>query len=257
MHYSLPLIVWFWMTVLVSALAMKLSSLKAARLALSPMDFVLLSPVFSTVSWKKKVAVDRALIRRILIRGVLLFLPFAASWRLYLTLVPPIRPSVLAQSYLALIPLYCMGEFASVVFEFVYLPTGWHFPAHHRFPPLSKTLAEFWGSRWATWVADWLRQMVFDRYRRRPVLGLFAAFFLSGLWHELLINVPLYLFYRVNVLGSMLLYFSIQALGILGERKFSLGEGLLHRVYTWAVVVIPAPLVMNEGVLRAVGLFVS
>ena len=145
-------------------------------------------------------------------------------------------------------------QFLSSAIECAFSVTGWHYPGHFQFPFLSKTLREFWGKRWASWVADWFHQMVFTRYKRRPALGLFLVFFYSGLWHELLINVPLYLFSGVNVLGTQIVYFLIQALGIVGEKELNMSDPL-RRLYLWGIVLVPAPLVVNEGVLRVTGMF--
>ena len=257
MHFSPPLLIWFELSILISVLAMKLSSLKTAGSLRDAREFFFLSPVFSTISWKKRRASDRLALRSILIRGAFLFPLFATSWGLYLKWVPLLKPGVVTQSYLALVPVYLLGQLLSTVLELLYLPTGWHFPAHFQFPPLSRSVADFWGNRWGTWVADWLRQMVFLRCRRKPVLGLFFAFLLSGIWHELLLDVPFFLFFGVNLLGWWTLYFMIQALGIWGERKFFRSPGLLHWIYTWSMIVLPAPLAINEGALRTFGLFIG
>jgi hypothetical protein len=256
MAFSPQIALWFLVPGLASVIAMKLSSFRAAPIQSDLATFILLSPVPSTVSWRRKVPATRAVIARTLNTAAILSLPFVVSWWLYQTFVPGLRPSVIVQCYLALLPLYCMGQFLSALFQVLYLPTGWLFPAHFRYPFLSRNLTEFWGERWATWVNDWLRQMVFARYRGRPIVGLFTAFLVSALWHEFLINVPLYLFHGVNILGSMLIYFGIQALGILGERRIPRGKRFLRLIYAWTVVLAPAPLVMNEGILRMVGLFV-
>ncbi len=159
-------------------------------------------------------------------------------------------------NFLAVIPFYLSWQFISIFLEFIFLATGWHYPGHFQYPYLSKSLSEFWGRRWATWVSDWLSEMVMPRYRKKPVLGLFLAFLCSGIWHELLLNLPLYLFFDVNIFGSQTLYFLIQALGILGERR--LKQGSFYRfAFCWAVILIPAPLVVNDAVLRVCGLFLE
>lgn len=255
MSHSSLLLNWFLVSVLLSVMAMKLSSLKVSPRLVSPLKFIFLSPVFSVTSWNKRVPASRAIVKRKLMQTLALSIPFVISGWIYLRLISRPNPGIFVQYYVALIPIYCMGQFASSLLELVYLPTGWVFPAHFNFPVLSSSLAEFWGWRWATFVSDWLRQMVLLPFRQRPTMGLLVAFLISGLWHELLINVPLYLYYQVNLLGSMMIYFTLQAAAILLERKIFSHHPRMRRLFTWIIVVFPAPLVMNEGILRALGLF--
>ncbi|HSI04630.1 MAG TPA: hypothetical protein VLC93_09145, partial [Myxococcota bacterium] len=115
---------------------------------------------------------------------------------------------------------------------------------------------EFWGRRWATWVSDWCRQVIFGRYRRQPLFGAFVVFVASGVWHEVLIDVPLLAIYGINVVGGWLLYFAIQAVGAALERLVFNRPSPFSRLYAWAVIVLPAPLALNEATLRAIGLYV-
>ncbi len=248
---------WFWISALLSGLGSKLGSLKRARRQPPTRAFVLGSPVLSTDSWEKKTRFERRMVARLCLQSLLLFLGFVATRWLYFKWLTPLRPSAILQGYAAVLPLYLFGQFVSTMIELVYLPSGWLFPAHFRFPPLAGNLTEFWGQRWASWVADAFRQMVFRRFPRQPERGLFAVFLLSGLWHEWLINLPLALFYRVNLLGSMVLYFALQALGIWAERKLGLSTPLIRRIYTWLVVLLPVPLVVNQGTLRIFRLFIQ
>ena len=56
-------------------------------------------------------------------------------------------------------------------------------------------------------------------------------------------------------LGSMMLYFLLQAVGILVERRWLKGRARLSVVFVWLVVFVPAPLVINEGLLRTLHLW--
>lgn len=245
---------WIASSLLVSVFAMKISSWLCTKLRPGFIDFVFLSPVLSTASWVRKSRANLHEIRQIFLKAFIFFLLAGGSWSAYLEWLPTLEPSVLIQSYCALIPLYLLGQFLSIVLELLFLLTGWHYPAHFQYPYLSKTLTEFWGRRWASWVADWLRQIVFQKFSRRPIKGLLITNLISGMWHEILINVPLFLVCHVNVFGTQLLYFLIQTLGIIGERKMPLG--FIQRVYLWLIILVPAPLVINEGVLRVSHLFV-
>jgi hypothetical protein len=79
---------------------------------------------------------------------------------------------------------------------------------------------------------------------------LLLAFVLSGIVHELVINVPLYLAAGSAPFGGMIVFFLIQAVAILFERRVFPRSGLANRIFLWGVVTIPAPLVFNEAFLR-------
>jgi hypothetical protein len=83
-----------------------------------------------------------------------------------------------------------------------------------------------------------------------PNLGLAVAFAVSGVIHEVLVNVPLWVVFGTNLFGSMSLYFLIQAGGIFVERELLKQYSIGNRVFLWAVVIGPVPLVLNEGTLR-------
>ena len=89
------------------------------------------------------------------------------------------------------------------------------------------------------------------------MVGVLVVFVVSGLWHELLVDVPLYLFFGVNVLGAWLAYFAIQALGAVGEHLLFPRRSALSFVYAWIVILAPAPLALNEATLRAAGLWAT
>jgi hypothetical protein len=241
--------------ILISGLTAKFLSARAAKIFPGRVSFLFCSPVLAVESWDKKKIANFSQIKALFFEmGVLIPLTAIGVWS-YARFVPLLQPSVILQSYLAVFPLYLIGQLASTVCLILFLPTGYIFPAHFQYPLLSKSLSEFWGRRWASWVADWFRQMVF-RKQKNQVVGFFLVFLISGLWHELLVNVPLLLYFHVNLLGSWILYFAIQALGVVGEKKFRFQSPLLRRIYLWGVVFIPIPFAINEGVLRATGFFI-
>ena len=115
-------------------------------------------------------------------------------------------------------------------------------------------IADFWGNHWNLWFSDWSRYAVFSRLRRRPVLALLLVFAISGLVHEWVINVPLYLLTGRAPFGSMMVYFLLQAAGLLLERRFLKSRVRGKVAFAWLVILAPAPLVMNEGLLRTLHL---
>ncbi len=137
---------------------------------------------------------------------------------------------------------------------FLAIPWGRLLPLPHgSAPPLAKSVAEFWGRRWNVWMSDWFRQIIFPPLRTCPVLALFLVFLASGVLHESVINVPLYIVTGRKCFGFMILYFLLQALGILIERR-TRNRGM--RIFlVWLFVFGAAPLIVNEGLLRILHLW--
>lgn len=98
--------------------------------------------------------------------------------------------------------------------------------------------------------SDWFRYAILTRVRLRPALALILIFAISGIMHEWAINVPLYYLTGTELFGSMMVYFPLQAAGILLERRFWTHCDRLRIAFAWFVILAPAPLVMNEGFLR-------
>lgn len=199
-----PLFIWVLSTLLISVIAAKLSSYLSDPTPPKLLQFMFLSLVLSTATWKERETFNRGMTISIGVRASLTAMITLPLWQTYLDCVPSLEVNWIVQSYLSLIPLYALGQLLRAVLELAFGLTGWHYPAHFQFPPLAKTLTEFWGRRWASWVADWLNQMIFRGYRNSPMRSSFV-----------------------------------------------------HRLYLWIIVVIPAPLVVNEGMFRVAGLFIS
>jgi hypothetical protein len=53
----------------------------------------------------------------------------------------------------------------------------------------------------------------------------------------------------------MMVYFLLQAVGILVERHFLNGHPRLMVMFVWLVVFVPSPLALNEGYLRGLQLW--
>jgi hypothetical protein len=79
------------------------------------------------------------------------------------------------------------------------------------------------------------------------------VFLVSGVLHEWVINLPLYLVTGKNRFGSMIAYFLLQAVGILIERR-TRNRGV-RRLLAWLFVFGAAPLIVNEGLLRILHLW--
>jgi hypothetical protein len=191
----------------------------------------------------------------LLLRTAALCGALVLSYWIYWQLVQITHMPEIFRSYCTLPILLLVSETLVAFMTMLWLPSGQLLPAIHNRPWLARSVADFWGNRWNLWVSDWMRYAIFRRMRRWPVVALILAFAVSGLLHEWVINVPLYFVTGRVLFGSMMLYFLVQAAGILLERRFLKGHARAMAVFTWLVVLAPAPLVLNEGLLRTLHLW--
>jgi len=125
-------------------------------------------------------------------------------------------------------------------------------------PLRARSVAEFWGTRWNLGFHQLADEIVF-----RPLLGrlgvagaLMATFIASGVIHDLVITIP-----ARGGYGLPTLYFAIQGLAILLERRIPRRNRIARRAFALAVVGLPAfilfppPFVLNVFVpfMRAIG----
>ena len=210
-------------------------------LLLSPASHRRLQPI---------VSVRKVLLRAALLFGTLVLIYWIFGWLVRAGLIRGI-----ALSYCAAPVLLLVSETLVVFMTVLWLPGGRLLPAIHNRPWRARSVADFWGNRWNLWVSDWFRHAIFQPLRSRPVLALILAFAVSGLLHEWVINVPLYFVTGRVLFGSMTLYFLIQAAGVLLERRFLREHARMMILFTWLVVIVPCPLVLNEGLLRTLHLW--
>lgn len=128
------------------------------------------------------------------------------------------------------------------------------FPIHRK-PLQASSLSHFWGRDWNLWVQDWLRDVTQKLGRKKHHERIIAVFFVSGLFHELMCNLPYWIMYKKSYFGTMTAYFLIQALALWIDKKFvSHLAPVYRRIYLWAAVVIPSPLFINVPLLTFFGL---
>jgi hypothetical protein len=192
---------------------------------------------------------------KVLLRAALLFGALVLSYWIFWWLVRAALIRGIALSYCAA-PVFLLMSETLVAFAIVlWLPSGRLLPPIHNRPWMARSVADFWSNRWNLWVSDWFRYAIFRPLRSRPVFALILAFAISGLLHEWVINVPLYFVTGHALFGTMMIYFLLQAVGILVERYFLKGQPRLMVIFVWLVVVVPVPLVINEGLLRTLHLW--
>ena len=148
-----------------------------------------------------------------------------------------------------------IGEILFSLLSFVWPLSGKLQPRLHDHPLLARSVADFWGRRWNLWFSDWFRLVIFAPLRRRPVVALLLVFFVSGLMHEWVLNLPLWMVTGRKLFGTMVFYFLLQAAGVLVERCFLKRNAPVKIIFAWLVVFAPAPLVFNEGWLRMLRLW--
>lgn len=132
-------------------------------------------------------------------------------------------------------------------------------------PLLSTSVSEFWSHRWNRAFRDLTHRFVF-----RPLAGkvgarpaLWIGFVLSGIIHDVVISLP-----AGGGYGLPTLFFVIQAAAISIERSslgkpLGLGRGMIGWLFTFVVLLLPAPLLFHEAFrenvvlpfLRAIGTF--
>ena len=193
-------------------------------------------------------------VRMMLLRPALLCGALFVSVCVYGRMLYIVGTRSIFQSYCAAPILLLVSETLLAMVILFWLPSGQVLPSIHNRPWLARSVADFWGHRWNLWFSDWFRYAIFNRLHRRPVLAIVLVFAVSGLVHEWVINVPLYFVTGRALFGTMMLYFLLQAVGVLVERRFK-HYPILLRVFAWFVVIVPVPLILNEGLLRTMHLW--
>ena len=163
----------------------------------------------------------------------------------------------LVLSYLAAPAVMLMLEVIVVALTFLWLPGRALLPSPHRSPWLSRSVSDFWGRRWNVWMSDWFRYALFERMRRRPFLAMWLVFLVSGLAHEYVLNLTLWIVTGKALFGTMMVYFLLQGAGVFVERRFLKKDSPGSMLFTWLVVAGPLPLVFHESMLRTLHLWVE
>ena len=190
-----------------------------------------------------------------LLRGAACLGALILYYWIYWRIVNAFHLRGLALSYLSTVAVLLMTETIAFLVTLLWLPSGRLMPAPHRNPFAARTVADFWGRRWNLWMSDWFRFAIFTPLRRRPVLAVWLIFFVSGVLHEYVLNLTLWIVTGKKLFGTMMLYFLLQGAGVLAERRFLSDHPRVNRLFTWLVVFTPVPLVFHESMLRALHLW--
>lgn len=165
------------------------------------------------------------------------------------TFLLPLRP------YILLAFIYIFTLFIGANFRCLSLVFNFKSSKIHNRPYLSKSIHEFWTLRWNIWIRNWLHYIGKYLFPQNLKLRQFSIFMISGLFHEAMVNLPYYLYTGKFLFGTMLAYFLIQYLGVLLDKNFLKPYKKLRYIFMWLCIFIPAPLFMNEALLKFFGFF--
>jgi hypothetical protein len=232
------------------AVTMKLSNVFVAKgFGRELWTFLAFAPVLSLKGWRAR----RPLVRRSFFRSSANLSILGGAMSIYYLFAveflaqAEINPMLLA--YICILPFWLLVETIGAWTEISLAPFGIHLPPINHAPWLSQSLSEFWGRRWNRVFGDWCYQTCFRPLRRRPTLAMCSTFTISGVIHEIIVSVPLWVVYRRNVFGFMMAYFLMQAFSVWLERRY-LKHTWSRRFLMWSTLIMPAPLLFNEGTLR-------
>ena len=122
-----------------------------------------------------------------------------------------------------------------------------------RAPILAESLGEFWSQRWNLPFSEMVSLSVALPLRATVGRGggVFAAFLVSGLLHELAISVPVDAGY-----GGPILYFALHGAAVLAERHLERRKrgvsGWRGRLWTILWLIVPLPLLFHPPFLRGI-----
>ena len=118
----------------------------------------------------------------------------------------------------------------------------------HNHPWKSKSISEFWTLRWNVWIRDWLHQVGKYIAPHSAKTRRLLIFFISGCFHELMVNLPYFIYTGKTIFGSMIVYFLIQYMAVSLDqylKRFNLPK--IRFVLLYLSLFIPAPLFTNEA----------
>lgn len=114
-------------------------------------------------------------------------------------------------------------------------------------PLKSASLSEFWGKRWNLAFIQMTKTTLFLPLSKfvRPQFAFIIAFFLSGIFHEIAISLP------VNKgFGLPTCYFLLQTILILIEKSFiKKTNNSVGRIWTILCLILPFPLLFHKAFL--------
>ncbi|PWU16590.1 MAG: hypothetical protein C5B49_10400 [Bdellovibrio sp.] len=238
----------FWLSVSISILIMKAISAYKTQL---PDNGFWLTPVCAVESWNRSPPATPSDWRLFVGKAFASLLALTTAYLAFRKVSNAVDARGWLLSYLA-VPILVVFELSGDAVRFLCLATGKVIPNVHNHLLRSSNISDFW-RRYNVWVSEWFYHIVFKPLRRSAILASFAVFLFSGIWHELLVNVPLLMIFHVNMIGSMLGYFLFQWFAVVIDRSIFSRTTPGRRLFAYAAIIGPAPLILNEGLLRIFG----
>jgi len=154
---------------------------------------------------------------------------------------------------------YALGDFLVALMQFWYLAAGLDLAANHRNPIASRSLREFWGQRWNHKASLIFHRIIYSPLarRRHPALGIFCAFFVSGVFHAAMVAALLASEPGMVVVACMMaVFFVVQGLFVLVEARLRVEDWSVpaRRAWTLGILLATSPLFFIPC-LRAVRLW--
>jgi D-alanyl-lipoteichoic acid acyltransferase DltB (MBOAT superfamily) len=217
----------------------------------SAVKFIVNTPLFTPYTLRKNVARTNGGLLRIQLRYFFFTAVFIGMWHGYQWLFTSFNFPQIAKSYLLTYFVYILTLYLGTTAQAFCLLTK-EFPVDiHNHPYLSKNINEFWGLRWNIWVRDWLHILSRNWWKTNPRMKIFMSFTFSGLFHEVMVNLPYSVYYGTFHFGHMMLYFWIQALGVQVDKVIApMASTKIRRLVMWLVIVLPSPLFINKAFLE-------
>lgn len=236
-----PVPVWLWMWMMAAALwaGFKIMNFRSEGgiTQVNPLYFLWVGTDAVAFRYDRKVETPKVN------RGATAFI---LAGFLLVFLLQPIS-SIQVTGWIGVLAMLCLFHFG----YFALMARFWQkkdFPVEFimQAPWAARTLGELWGPRWNRAFSDWARVQVFRPLVRKfgVARGTLAGFFASGIAHELVISLP-----ARGGFGLPTLYFLIQAVGVLAQRKF---HRLRGRAFTMAVALAPAPILFHPVFIERV-----
>jgi hypothetical protein len=117
-------------------------------------------------------------------------------------------------------------------------------------PWKSDSIGSFWGRRWNIAFIQMTRITLFIPLARkgRSRLALILSFFISGIFHEVALSLPVGSGY-----GLPMLYFILQSIFVLAERKFiHKFSPIMRKSWTFICLLLPFPLLLHAAFIDGI-----
>ncbi len=208
------------------------------------------SPLYAPSSLRRNKKKEKNIVRHTSLRFMSISALFILSLEFYTWLFSTSNWPNYGKAYVLSLFVYLSTSYLAVLGQALSLLTKEVPSDMHNHPYLSKSISEFWSIRWNTWIRDWLHLLSKKIAPNSINLRTVAAFVLSGIFHEVMFNLPYYIFTGESYFGTMMCYFSIQFFCIYFDKKILFSKKLLlRRSFMWMSIILPIPLFVNKPFL--------